>query len=170
MKTVPLYGQLAAGRVALVDDADYDLVMQHRWNVHETSKGPGRCPTGPYAITGTYRNGRAGTMSMHALLTGYARTDHKNRNGLDNQRHNLRPATPSQNTANNPGKQGRRSRFKGVSWQASRQSPRKWRAQIKAGKFRHLGYFTDEAEAARAYDAAAREAFGEYAYLNFPDR
>jgi hypothetical protein len=35
VKTVPLHGKIAAGRVALVDDGDYELVVQHRWNAKE---------------------------------------------------------------------------------------------------------------------------------------
>jgi hypothetical protein len=55
------------------------------------------------------------------------------------------------------------SRYKGVS-----RNREKWQARIKVdGKQSHLGIFTDEEDAARAYDAAARELFGEFAYLNF---
>lgn len=44
MKTVPLYGKKAAGRVALVDDANYDLVMRYRWNVWEVKPRGPRAP------------------------------------------------------------------------------------------------------------------------------
>jgi hypothetical protein len=165
MKTVPLHGKKAAGRVAMVDDADYDLVMQHRWNVKETIMLDRHRPSGPYAITNIKQDGHRRSLFMHQLITGYACTDHRNNNGLDNQRHNLRPATSAQNGQNGPPCIGSASLYKGVSWY---RRYGKWQAHITiGGKRRSVGYFTNETEAARAYDAAAREAYGEYAYLNF---
>jgi hypothetical protein len=95
--------------------------------------------------------------------------DHKNGNGLDCTRENLRFVTSSQNQHNS----GRRvytgkrsSRFKGVHWHAE---TKKWVAQIMAArKYHYLGLFADEEDAARAYDAAATELHGNFARLNFP--
>jgi len=162
MKTVPMRGKKAAGRVALVDDEDYDLVMQYRWYVYEEIRN-GR-PHGPYALA--WPNGVM--TRMHVLVMGVRGVDHANRNGLDNRRENLRPATGSQNQGNRRSVPGSSSRYKGVSWHKQR---RKWRASIRppGGPHRHLGLFADEEDAARVYDAAAREAFGSFACLNFPD-
>jgi hypothetical protein len=102
---------------------------------------------------------------MHKLLTGWDETDHKNGNGLDNQRKNLRSATRPQNLWNKGRRSDNTTGFKGVTKEAHG-----WRAVIKAnGKRRHLGYFTSPELAARAYDAAAVEMHGEFARLNFPD-
>jgi len=61
--------------------------------------------------------------------------------------------------------QGSSSKYKGVAWHKRRG---KWQAYIKIGdKIRHLGVFTDELAAARAYDIAARQHFGEFARPNF---
>ena|ERR1039458_10194213 len=181
MKIVPLNGAKAAGRVALVDDEDCDLVMQYRWHVWErySKRNPGGQPShgGPYAHTGIKRGVNSWTnLSMHKLLTGWPRTDHEDHNGLNNQRANLRPATGSQNAANTRPQDGRSSRFKGVCWSQPKsrpgQKPRqaKWVVHIGInGEQRHLGLFVDEVDAARAYDAAARELFGEFACLNLPD-
>ena len=171
MKTVPLHGEKAAGRVALVDDADYEFVMQYRWNVLERARN-GRTH-GPYAIanTGYGRKGRRPVL-MHKLLTGWPQTDHQDHDGLNNQRYNLRPATDPQNHANERKPLTYRgkptsSRFKGVHW-APRQ--RRWVARIRVGngKRLNLGSFKSEIDAARAYDEAALAASGEYACLNFP--
>lgn len=84
----------------------------------------------------------------------------------DNRIENLRDVTESQNHWNASIQTGRTSQYKGVSWHRQHN---KWRVQIKSnGKPKHLGYFTIEIEAARAYDRAAVEHFGIYAELNFP--
>jgi hypothetical protein len=163
---VPLYGKHARGRVALVDEADFDLVMQFRWYVREGERP--RRPDGPYAFANPYRDGRQRPVSMHKLITGWPSTDHVNHNGLDNRRENLRPATASQNGANRRPVLGHSSQYKGVRWYPPRSN---WCARIRVnGKLHHLGYFANEADAGRAYDAAATEFFGEYASLNFPAR
>ena len=164
MKTVPLHGKVAAGRVTLVDDEDYELVMQYRWNVKEEVRNG--LPHGPYAVTSYRVAGKIHILLMHKLITGWPRTDHVDHDGLNNQRSNLRPATNAQNQQNSRSGSGT-SRYKGVCW-AKRE--RKWRAVIRPdGVQRYLGYFDVEEDAARAYDAAALEIYGEYACVNFPD-
>lgn len=166
MKTVVLHGIHAQGRVALVDDADYGLVMRYRWHVNRVSSSRRK----PYAVTDVPSAAtKCGytSLSMHKLITGYAMTDHRNRNTLDNQRSNLREVTNSQNQMNAVGRGGS-SQFKGVRWRKDRS---KWVATINLNyKRMRVGSFADETEAALAYDRAARELFGEFALLNFPDR
>lgn len=158
MMTVPLHGKKAAGRVALVDDGDYEAVMRHRWSLQESNGNV-------YAITNVPRDGGGyRTVLMHKLLTGWSRTDHRNHNGLDNQRHNLRPATAAQNNANRLSERGT-SRYKGVSLGTSG----RWVANMRVNTRRiYLGTFDSEVDAARAYDTAALAAWGEYAWLNLP--
>ena len=104
-------------------------------------------------------------LKMHTLLTGWLYVDHRNGNTLDNQMHNLREATNAEN-ARNQGSRGGTSPYKGVSWHPRTQ---KWQAQIMADSKNHfLGYFTDETDAARAYDAGALKWHGAFARLNFP--
>jgi hypothetical protein len=167
MRTIPLHGKTAAGRVALVDDEDYALVMAYRWCVKQRERGPGRTADGPYAQTDIRRDdGRMTTTKMHNLILGCKGIDHRNGDGLDNQRANLRVATRSQNAANQGPRAGT-SQYKGVSWNRRDQ---KWHAQICHNRYvRCLGYFTSEEDAAHAYDVAAREAFGPFARLNFEE-
>jgi hypothetical protein len=93
--------------------------------------------------------------------------DHIDGNQANNCRANLRICTRRENGCNRSKPVGTTSRFKGVSWH---KATGKWAATIhfKRRAF-WLGYFDDEAEAARAYDAKAVELFGEFARLNFPD-
>jgi predicted nucleic acid-binding Zn ribbon protein len=161
MKTVPLHGKKAAGLVALVDDEDYGFVLPFRWNVKESGRMI-------YAMANVVRgDGSHTTISMHKLITGWPMADHANHDGLDNQRSNLRPATPSQNSMNNRPRRNTSSRYKGVGWQKNQGV---WVAHVgtPAGRI-YLGIFASEESAARAYDTVARQAFGEYACLNFPD-
>lgn len=105
---------------------------------------------------------------MHRLLMpGIERVDHKNGDGLNNLRRNLRPATRCQNQQGFQSKRaGTSSKYRGVHWHKSAQ---KWYAGIRvSGKQLFLGLFQSEADAARAYDNAARKYFGEFASPNFP--
>lgn len=92
--------------------------------------------------------------------------DHRDGNPLNNRIENLRPATRQQNQQNQRSYKNSSSKYLGVSWQKKN---KKWRAQIQInGEKRCLGLFDDEIEAAKAYDAGAREHFGEFANPNFP--
>ena len=93
--------------------------------------------------------------------------DHTNGIGTDNRIENLRCATDKENSRNRRSVKGSSSKYKGVSWNKEKQ---KWHSLITLNyRGKHLGYYASEEEAARAYDKAAREQFGDYACLNFPD-
>ena len=156
---IPLIGQ-GAGLVALVDDADFAALAGHRWRLDARKDGM------RYAKTG-----REHPVRMHVLIMGRPGVDHRDGDGLNNQRSNLRFASALEQQGNRR-KQRRgvtTSRFKGV-YREKRCPLRPWAAVIRvSGKMRGLGYYADEEDAARAYDAAAREVFGEFALLNFPE-
>lgn len=146
--------KLSNGMFALVDDEDFDLVAAYKWRV---------CGSG-YA----FRTHKKKSIFMHHMILdapgGYLR-DHINGDRLDNRRSNLRLATALQNSANAKRRSDNTSGFKGVYWN---KQIRRWKVQIRDGAKRiHLGYFHDVMDAARAYDAKAKEFFGEFARLNF---
>lgn len=152
---------LTQGQFAIVDDEDAELVLaQGRW----FAKRDGRTF---YAGRKTRRvGGGQATLHLHTLLTGWPLVDHVNGDGLDNRRANLRPATKVENSRNRRLQSNNRSGFRGVSWITAK---RRWRASICVqGRRIYLGHYTTPEAAAAAYDAAAREHFGEFARLNFP--
>ena len=157
--------ELTQGKVALVDDEDYEWLSQWKWYaaphrgtsyVHRNSPRPLRqC------------------IHMHREILGLSVSpddgvivDHIDGNGLNNVRDNLRICSRQENLFNRAPQSNNTSGYKGVSWMSSRN---KWHVRIKAmGKDHYIGLFADLEEAARAYDDAAKKLHGEFAYLNFP--
>lgn len=150
---------LTRGYVATIDANDAGIVGDYSWGVLITEHG------NVYA-SARQRHGDRRLVLMHRLLMGFPKgeVDHEDGDGLNNRRSNLRVATRRQNACNRRKADGTISRFKGVSLTATG----KWRAYIAPdGKQRHLGHFIDERDAARAYDEAAIELWGEFARTNF---
>lgn len=152
---------LTQGKVALVDDADFGAVNAFGWCAAKLGRGF-------YAVRNVQQaDGSRATQYMHQfLLPGVPRLDHRDGNGLNNQRDNLRPATARQNQQGFQRKRANTSaQFRGVTLHFCG----KWQARIGVnGKKIHLGYSRSETDAAKAYDDAARKTFGEFASPNFP--
>lgn len=140
---------LTQGKYALVDEEDYERVMEYNWN-----------------ICNTYGNGLIGgsRVFMHRFIMDVTdpkiKIDHINHNPLDNRKVNLRTCTQKENIWNS--RPNSQRKYKGIS-------------KRESGKFlamagiHRLGQFNTAEEAARAYDAKAKELYGEFAYLNFKD-
>lgn len=165
---IPLNSRKYPGLFALIDEADYELVSQYTWRPYFCN--PGSRTERIYAITEPRRHGPR--IRMHRLILGRdcegCDVDHINHNGIDNRRSNLRVATRSQNLMNaRKADMPTTSKYKGVYWQSQY---KKWAAKIGSRKYRAIvGSFESEDAAARAYDAAAKDVYGAYAHLNFPN-
>lgn len=168
MKEIPL----TRGQVALVDDEYFEWLSQWKWYARWHAEGQS------YRVARTYRDpetGQHGTRAMHAEILGTVAGeigDHINHDALDNRRANLRKCDQCQNSWNARKMQDSRAPYKGVTLHgvtlsgARYQNPR-WLARICVrGKRIHLGFFRDPIEAARAYDRAAQQYFGEFACIN----
>ena len=150
---------LTQHKFALVDPHDYDRLSRWKWCAVRDSKTY-------YAV----RSSGKTQIRMHRQLTNapsHLVCDHINHNGLDNRKANLRLCTKQQNCRNRRLHKKGSSRYKGVDWN-KRQG--KWRARIYCNsRCYYLGCFTAEADAARAYDSAARKYHRQFACLNFGD-
>jgi len=159
---------LTKGQTAIVDDIDFYFFNSNKWCAVKN-----KIQTTFYAQRRVRKNNKSVLIFMHTLilkrklgvtaLNGI--TDHKNGNGLDNRRKNLRVATYSQNCANvGKKKKNATSQYKGVCFEKSCD---RWRARIKHNyKMISLGCFDTEIEAAIAYNKAALKIFKEFAFLN----
>lgn len=156
--------KLTQGKFAMVDDKLFEELNKKKWHAQ---KGNSTF----YAVRSEYIDGKWNTTGMHRLILGITDKnifgDHIDHNGLNNQFSNLRACSNIENLRNKKIKEGYSSIYKGVSFH---KIWRKWQVRIKGdGKRTHIGYFTDEVEAAKAYDTAAKTLFGEFANLNFKD-
>jgi hypothetical protein len=163
MKTIPLGNRTA---VALVDDEDFEYLSQfHWWGKDQVLKYGG---TTTYAHRKLPASEGGTNRSMHDEIMRLPKglmVDHKDRDGLNNQKTNLRSSTRSQNgyncVAKKEGKKG--------TWYYKK--TKSWRTLITYEKNRLiLGHYTSEDMAAEAYDCAAVILHEEFARLNFPDR
>lgn len=157
---------LSRGLFAVVSAQDFERVNRFKWNARLDS-GIWYAVREIPAVPG--RRGR-GRDRMHRFILGVApweMVDHKDGNGLNNTRENLRKATSGENARNvRKPAHGVTSTFKGVSWH---EKARKYQATVRFQRKNHyLGLFTDPAEAAWAYDREARKLHGAFARCNFP--
>lgn len=160
MKEIPL----TQGEVALVDDEDYVYLSQFKWFVRK-KKNENTC----YAGRCVRINGRIKQVLMHREILNTPKgvlVDHKDHNGLNNQRDNIRNCDYGQNSSNRV--TASKTGYLGVSYyDKKRKKTKPYRATIyHNGKNRHLGTFRTPEEAAIAYNNAASLYHGEFAHLN----
>lgn len=164
MQKIPL----SRGLFALVDDEDFEYLNQWKWTALKSDKG-GRELF--YAYRMDYSKNPPCSVMMHRLIMNTPvgeQPDHLDNDGLNNQKYNLRNCFHKQNHGNQRPCLNKVSKYKGVSLYKGRKKP--WFAQITVGGVRHSkGNFEKEIDAAREYDRMAKELFGEFAWLNFPD-
>jgi hypothetical protein len=144
---------LTRGQFTIIDPEDYEQVSRHRWR---TAHGGARGHTF-YAVRWSGPRASRRVIGLHEFLAGWSRTDHVNRNGLDNRRCNLREASAAQNRANSPTRGDNTSGHIGVCWDKENG---KW--MVRTGG-RYVGRFADFDEAVKARHAATAERYGEFA-------
>ncbi len=157
-KQIPLTGKHGEGKFAIVDDADYETLLQYKWYV--TANG--------YASRAIGSPRKGGTIiAMHRAIMNPPHDmviDHINHDTLDNTRANLRITTHRQNIMNAAPSKNSTSPYKGVCWNKNKH---RWMAHITVhGKSLVIGQYVTQREAALAYNDAAVIHFGEYAHLN----
>ena len=155
--------QLTQGKVAIVDDEDFDYLNQWKWSLRPTGNGIS------YAIRGfkKHEKSKIKSISMHRQIMnpdkGYV-IDHIDGNTLNNQKINLRICTQSQNCGNQKIPINNTTGFKGVQFNKIQN---RYYAQITVNKKNiYLGSFIDPIDAAKAYNEAAIKYKGEFANLN----
>lgn len=157
MKTIALN----KGLVTLVDDEDFDNLIQYHWGAWKSSGGKF------YARTEIKNRGHEITVLMHRLIMSAPpgfHIDHANGQTLDNRKQNLRVCTSYLNVANSKKSSTNTSGFKGVA-----RNHKMWQAYIgssKDGTWEFIGNFRTREEAAVAYDRAALCRWGEFALTN----
>ena len=152
--------QLTRGQAAQVDDEDYEMLSAYKWQAQPCGK--------TFRAVHSSRSNRIDMARMITAAQPGQYVDHKNHDTLDNRRANLRLCTASQNAANSVRSTCWKNPYKGIaqSREKSLKNPR-WFAFIRVQGERHyLGCFKSPEEAARAYDAAAKKQFGDFASIN----
>lgn len=153
--------ELTKGQVALVDDLDYIILSAWKWVASKNGNTF-------YALRHFMEGGKKHKIYMHRYLMGETDKkvfiDHRDRNGLNNQRDNLRVCTKAQNYANRNKAKNCSSKYVGVSWH---KKSGKWAVMLcKDYKPIYIGLFTSEEAAAKAYNEAAIRIHGEFATTN----
>jgi len=169
MKKIELSGKVGKGKFVIVDNENFNYLNQFRWH----------CDNG-YAHRkeyikddGKFDKSKYRNIYMQSLVIECPKDkmiEHANRNGLDNRKSNLRIANWAQNMQNRKTKKSITG-IKGVFFSKDHKRRKRWIASIAVSSKRiHLGRFLTPEEAALAYNQAAKQYFGEFAYLNQIER
>lgn len=144
---------LKNGGHVIVDDEDFEFLSQWQWSQHNSG-------TKIYARREEYINGKRKRIYMHReILKGFPLIDHKNGDGLDNRKENLRSATKSQNASNSYKSFGK-TKIRGVHWNKQNQN---WRVRIRVNKkIIEVGSFKELEDALNASVSAYRKYLGEF--------
>lgn len=152
---------LTQGKIALVDDEDFDYLSQFKWTAFKYKEDKF------YAGRSIIKNGERYNLLMHREIMATPdnmEVDHKDYDGLNNQKYNLRNCSHSQNNMNRSLRSTNTSGYKGVCWDYLRN---RWSARITINyKCRFIGYFVSKEDAACAYNEAAIKYHGDFAKLN----
>jgi hypothetical protein len=151
--------KLTQGKFAIIDPEDFETLNQIKWYAKKDE----------YNFYAEHKDTKK-TISMHRMIMkpqAHLVVHHKNHNGLDNRKTNLKVVTRAENNlSNRQGFNRGKSRYKGVRWHKVHQ--KFYAVLIHKGQRIFLGYFDNEIEAAKTYDEAARKYRGDFAVLNFP--
>lgn len=155
--------QLTQGQVTIVDDEWYEELNKYKWQAHFDPIAQSY-----YAVRRESRLLGHGAIIMSRVIINAPsnmRVDHINHDTLNNQMSNLRLATIAQNSYNSKPQKRNATGYKGVKVHG-----RGYMARIRFNDREiYLGTWDTPEQAARVYDNAAKEYFGEYSYLNFPE-
>lgn len=157
---------LTKGKRILLDDEDYEWANKYKWYTKKNRSG---YYGNWYIVRYYYSKTKRTTIRMHREIMGLCKedisqVDHKDHNGFNNQKANLRICTNKENQQNKKPVAGCFSKYKGVSYN---KRDKLWQSQITNNGKRYYGWFKNEVDAAIDYDKKAKELFGEFAYLNF---
>ena len=151
--------KLTQGQVALVDDADYDYLMQWKWYAKlEKSSNRYYVRRSGRKADGS-KEGKTICMQNQLFKTPAGMVvDHLNHDPTHNYRSNLRLCTPAQNNMNQRPIENTASKLKGVSRNGDN-----WRARINVdGSEVHIGTFNTKEDAYKAYCEASKKHHGEF--------
>lgn len=148
--------------IVYYDECDHEIVSQYNWCLH---KGD----TTLYVRANAWNKETKKSFHpyMHRLILAVVKSqqiDHKDHNGLNNRRDNLRLCNGSENGYNKPPALNNSTGYKGVHYYKKRDN---YQVNIVVGKKRiHGGYFKKIEDAAKKYNELALKYHGEFAYLN----
>jgi len=151
---------LSQGKIAIIDDEDYLIACQYKWCAVQ-----GKYTW--YAVTRQKFDGKYKTLYLHRFLMQPSiemEIDHKDGDGLNCLRSNMRLCRSLDNNRNRKIQRGNKSGYKGVRWDSRL---KKWRSEISVkNKVIHLGVFIQKEDAGLAYNEAAKLHYGEFAKQN----
>ena len=147
----------------MVDDGDFEWLNQWVWHAWKGVRGCWYARRSTFDII----TKAVGAVYMHRAIAAHAgllKVDHRDGDGLNNRRENLRPCSHKNNCRNQGIRKNNTSGFKGVHWDKKK---KKWLASIMVDRRSHfLGYFKTPLDCAKAYNAGALKYHGEFARLN----